>query len=327
MSKNKLNIGVVGCANISERFVIPAINELSDIFNLVAVASRDVEKANRFAKKFKTQPLSDYQTLIEMDSIDAVYIPLPNALHYKWIKKALENNKHVLVEKSMACSFDEVKELNHLAESKQLVLLENFQFRFHSQLAKVKEAISSGIIGELRNIRVSFGFPPFKNKDNIRYSQGLGGGALLDVGAYPLKVAQELVNGSLSVDSASLYYDSELGVDIWGAAQLKTNDSKVVVQAGFGFDNYYQCSLELWGSKAMLKANRIFTSPPGVKAELIILGESGEDKIVLKEENHFVNMLLYFYNLVDEPQRATKEYSENISQSKLISELRAKADE
>ena len=83
----KVNIGILGCANISERFVIPAINELNQQFKLVGVASRSIEKAQLFAKEFDTSAFDGYASLLQEESLDAIYIPLPNSLHYEWIKK------------------------------------------------------------------------------------------------------------------------------------------------------------------------------------------------------------------------------------------------
>jgi dTDP-3,4-didehydro-2,6-dideoxy-alpha-D-glucose 3-reductase len=114
---SKINIGILGCANIAKRFVIPALKELKE-FKVVGIASRAEDKANQFAKEFDLTPFNSYQLLLNKKNLDAVYIPLPNSLHYEWIKKALNKNLHVLVEKSMACNYDEVVELNNLAKKK-----------------------------------------------------------------------------------------------------------------------------------------------------------------------------------------------------------------
>ena len=111
-------IGVLGCANIAERFILPAIQQ-SDLFELAGVASRSKSKADFFSNTFNTRAFYSYDSLLEED-LDAIYIPLPNSMHYEWIKKALNKKLHVLVEKSMACNLDQVKELNQLAENKKL---------------------------------------------------------------------------------------------------------------------------------------------------------------------------------------------------------------
>ena len=326
MSRNGIKIGVLGCANIAERFVIPAINE-SESFDLIAVASRTSTKSEEFSTKFKAKAINGYEELLSIDELDAIYIPLPNSMHYQWIKRCLENKKHVLVEKSMACNSIEVEELNKIALESGLILLENFQFTKHRQLDVMKALVSEGAIGDLRVIRSSFGFPPFQDENNIRYQKELGGGALLDAGAYPIKIAQEFVSGSLNIDSASLHIDPKFGVDTWGSAQLKEENSALTVQIAFGFDHAYQCNIELWGSKGTLKANRIFTSPPGAEAELLLSNCDGLQTIKIESDNHFKNMLDYFAYLITFPEKSLNEYANNNQQAKLIDQLRIKASE
>lgn len=316
-----INIGIIGCANIADRHVIPAIKAMPKEFNLFAVSSRNKKKSITFAMKFGTKSVVGYEQLLLMKEIDAVYVPLPNSMHYEWVKRSLLKGKHVLVEKSLACNFEEVKKLISLAKSKDLVLVENFQFRFHPQLNIIKELINSGKIGEVRNIKSSFGFPPFSDCDNIRYSKELGGGALLDAGAYPLKISQELLGQEIFVDSATLKFCSEKQVDIWGNAQLKVSNRSIVSQISFGFDNFYQCSLEVWGSRGILKTDRVFTCPPDSEASIEITKSNGQEVITVSPENHFINMLHYFHKLINKLLPADVEYESSLNQSKLISEL------
>lgn len=319
----KINIGILGCANIAQRFVIPALKELEE-FSIVGIASRAEAKANQFGREFNLQPFYTYESLLETDNIDAVYIPLPNSMHYEWIKKALDKNIHVLVEKSMACSYQEVLELNAVAQEKNLVLIENFQFRFHSQLQYIKNLVDSGIIGELRNIRSSFGFPPFAGSDNIRYKKELGGGALLDAGAYPLKISQIFLGNEIYVDSASLEYPLNKEVDIWGSAMLKQKGGKLTSQIAFGFDHFYQNSLELWGSKGKIFTNRIFTAAPGFEPTVEIETAEGKEMTTLDADQPFKNMLKYFYSQINSVNRDENEYVQNINQARLIDEVKIK---
>jgi predicted dehydrogenase len=324
MSK-KIKIGVLGCANIAKRFVIPALKELED-FEIVGIASRTKEKADEFAEEFETKPFYGYDELLKSD-IDAVYIPLPNSLHYEWIKKALTKELHVLVEKSMACDYKEVIELNDLAKEKGLVLIENFQFRFHSQLQYIKDLVDNNKIGELRTIRSSFGFPPFPDSDNIRYKKELGGGALLDAGAYPLKISQLFLGDDLYIDSANLEYPEDKEVDIWGSAYLKQKSTNVTSQISFGFDNYYQCNIELWGNKGKIYTNRIFTAGPGVEPTVELETNEGKEVIKLPSDHHFKNMLNYFYSQIIEKNKIDSEYEENINQARLLKELLDRSNE
>lgn len=323
----KINIGILGCANIAERHVIPALLTLKELYNIVGIASRYKIKAENFGLKFGIASFAGYESLLDHPTLDAVYIPLPNSLHAEWIENALSRGINVLVEKSLACTFDEVERLNELARAKNLVLIENFQFRFHHQLTVISELFNAGRIGELRSIRSSFGFPPFPDDKNIRYQKELGGGALLDAGAYPVKLVQLFLGPEIIVKAANLFYDKNKNVDIWGGAYLSQRNGNMFAEIAFGFDNFYQCNLELWGSRGKITTNRIFTAPPEHKAEIIIEKGSEKETIVLEQDNHFKKMLLYFYTLIAEKKDLNNEYLQNINQARLIKELKQLANE
>ena len=112
---------------------------------------------------------SSYAELITSNKIDAVYIALPNSMHFKWAKFALDNNIHVICEKPLTCNLIETQILVELAIKNNLVLMETFQFRFHSQFLKILEIIRNNKIGEIRSLKANFSFPPFVDKNNIRY--------------------------------------------------------------------------------------------------------------------------------------------------------------
>jgi len=167
-----LKIGVLGCSSFGMHSIVPTIKEMNNEFELVAISSRSIEKAKKYAKCFGIQYVfNSYQELIDLEGLDAVYIPLPNALHFQWVKVSIEKGLHVLVEKPMALTYDQVKYLNDLALKNECVLVENFHFRFHKQLEFIQKSVNNGVIGELRCVKSSFGFPPFLDKANIRYQR------------------------------------------------------------------------------------------------------------------------------------------------------------
>lgn len=322
MNKNmkKIRIGVLGAANIALRSVIPSIQSLENKFELVGVATRSLNKEK---ESDELQYMNGYQALLDMD-IDAVYIPLPNSLHYEWVKKALEKDIHVLVEKSLGCNLNEVLELNQIAKKKNLVLVENFQFRFHSQLQFIREQLESKILGDIRIVRSTFCFPPFADSNNIRYKKDLGGGALLDAGAYPIKLSQIILGNDLEVTSAVLNKGKDQDVDVWGGAFLKQKNKNLFSQIAFGFDNYYQCNVEILGSKGKLYTNRIFTAKASFEPKIIVeTNEKGLREITLNPDDHFKNMISHFYDLISGEKHPEREYEDNINQSRLLHELKA----
>jgi dTDP-3,4-didehydro-2,6-dideoxy-alpha-D-glucose 3-reductase len=319
-----VKIGVLGNANIAVRSVIPAIKKLPQKFQLIGVATREM-KLQESDSNF--QFIQGYENILNKKLIDAVYIPLPNSLHYQYIKSALKKGIHVLVEKSLACNYEEVIELNDMARNEGLVLLENFQFRKHKQLKFILDTIDDGIIGELRFMRSTFCFPPFADKQNIRYKKELGGGALLDAGAYPVKLSQIILGNQLKIEAANIIMDPKIGVDILGSAQIKHNLNPVVSQISWGFDNYYQCNLELIGTNGKLYANRIFTAGGHVTPIIKIETPNEIKEIKIPAEDHFKNMLEFFYSLINSDTERNQEYLDNINQARLLNDLKKNSHE
>lgn len=313
-----LRIGILGTASIAKRYIIPTLFEMQNSYTLLGVATRHASKEIIPGVNL----IEGYENLVLKDDVDAIYIPLPNALHYEWVKKALKNGIHILVEKSLTCNFNNTIELIELAKNNNLVLVENFQFRFHRQLEVIKELLKSRRIGKLHTLRSSFGFPPFADDDNIRYNAALGGGALLDVGAYGFKIAREFLGNDISVKAAKSFFSTVRDVDVSGAAFITQNNGDIIAQTAFGFDHFYQCNVELWGSEGKISTERIFTAPPGFTTEIKIETKTGIEILPVEPDNHFKNMLQHFYDLCTRKKSLEEEMEQNYHQARLIEEFK-----
>ncbi|MFJ9775893.1 Gfo/Idh/MocA family protein [Kitasatospora sp. NPDC101157] len=255
----RLGLGVIGCASIAWRRTLPAA-VAEPLVRLVAVASREPDKAHRFAEHFGCRAVHGYEHLLADDAIDAVYIPLPAALHAHWIEAALRAGKHVLAEKPLATDADTAERLVALARSRGLLLVENYMFTHHGQHEQVRKLLADGAIGELRAFSAAFTIPRLPPED-IRNRSELGGGALLDVAGYPIRAAELFLGDDLHVTGAVLRHDPGTTLDTTGAALLRTPDGRTA-QLTFGIDNAYRCSYELWGSSGRITLDRAFTPPP-----------------------------------------------------------------
>jgi len=318
----KIRIGVMGCANIAVRSVIPAIVSIPGL-ELAAVASRDMDKAHRTGDIFGCDAVEGYKNLLDRKDIDAVYMPLPTGLHDEWVMKCLEAGKHVLAEKALACDFAGAARMVDKAASSNLLLMEDFMFQYHSQHEFVRTMLDSGEIGEIRLFRSCFGFPPFPG-DNFRYDKALGGGALLDAGGYPVKASRMFLGKGLQVKAANLCYDKEKGVDIYGSAYL-SSPSGVVSEIAFGFDNYYQCNYEFWGSKGKIIVERAFTPPPGFKPRIVLEKQDLREEFQAKPDNHFANILAEFHRAIVEKDFETH-LDDVLDQARIQDEIRKKND-
>jgi D-xylose 1-dehydrogenase (NADP+, D-xylono-1,5-lactone-forming) len=192
---------VLSTANIGKKLVNPAIQASSN-GALVAVASRDVDRARGFAAETGIPRHHDsYEALLDDPDVDAVYIPLPNGMHREWSMRAAEHGKHVLCEKPLALDAAECLEMDAAAKDNGVLLMEAFMYRFHPRIDRLVELVRSGAVGELRGIRSAFTFR-LTRPDDIRWSRALGGGALMDVGCYCVNVSRT-VTGAEPVEVAA----------------------------------------------------------------------------------------------------------------------------
>jgi NDP-hexose-3-ketoreductase len=312
----------MGLASIAQRSVIPVILKRPDLFELKAIGRRSVKDAKSTPSYQGAKIFGSYEELLQMPELDAIYIPLPTGLHFEWIAKVLNQGLHVLVEKSLATNLSEVEHLTEAAAQKQLVLMETFQFRFHPQMLALKNLVESGQLGPIRSISSCFSFPPLKNKQNIRYQKALGGGALLDAGAYTLKISQMLSPKALRVLSASSVIDSQKGVDLWGSAHLVSSDETVSAHITYGFDHSYRCFVEVLGSKGRASAERIFTAPASLQAVVKEIQEHGTViNHTFDPADHFELMLEHFCSLCRSHRLRKVEYLENLEQARLVDQV------
>jgi len=178
--------GILGAAKFAREQMAPAINAARDA-HLVALATSDASKAAPFASIAPgLRVLGDYDALLADPGIDAVYIPLPNALHVDWTRKAMQAGKHVLTEKPIAMQASEIDALIALRDQTGLVAAEAYMIVHHPQWHEVRRLVQDGAIGELLRVNATFTYDNSGDPGNIRNSAQMGGGSLPDIGVYTL---------------------------------------------------------------------------------------------------------------------------------------------
>jgi predicted dehydrogenase len=183
--------GILGTAHIAEGSFLPALREAGG-GRPVCVASRTAAAAEAFAAAHGIERAREgYEALLADSEIDAVYVPLPNALHRTWAEAALEAGRAVLCEKPLSGTVEDTEAVLATARRTGSLLWEAFVFPFHRQMTRVRELLEGGTAGELREIQSSFHFL-LTNRANIRLSRDLQGGSLQDVGCYPIRLARLL---------------------------------------------------------------------------------------------------------------------------------------
>lgn len=317
-----LRMGVLGCANIAIRRVLPELATMETV-RLVAVASRDEAKAHAVAEKFGCTGIGGYQALLDRDDIDAVYVPLPPGLHHEWVSRALLCGKHVLVEKPMAISREQTQDLVTLAHRLGLVLVENFIFLHHSQHRAIAGLVDLHV-GDLRTFFSQFAVPPLA-PSSFRYRGDLGGGALLDIGVYPLRVSQEYLAGDLEVLGAQLRIDAATGVDVAGSALL-SDANGVTAHLDFGFDHAYRCNYGFWGSSGQLTVERAFTPPEDYQPAVRIEQQNQVSDLVLPADQQVRNAVRSFVAAARAGRSAAPANHPSIRLAELVERVRDTAE-
>lgn len=219
----KIRWGILGCADIVERRMLPAM-EGAENAELVAIASRGKsDRLQRVCARYKPDKVYEsYEQLLEDECVDAVYIPLPNALHAEWTIRAAEHKKHVLCEKPLACTVEDVDRIAAAAKESSVLVMEAFACMHSPLYPTLRGLIQAGEIGEPRLVETIFCYH-LANAQNINASRELEGGSINDVGCYNLLTIRQLTNKEpRSATAMATFLPS--GVDATVAAVLDMGD-------------------------------------------------------------------------------------------------------
>ena len=184
--------GILACGKIAKKFA--ADLKLVGDGELVAVASRDIERAKQFAAEYPAKHIfGKYEELVNCDEVDAIYLASPHSHHHEHTMLCLKHGKAVLCEKAFAINQHQAKEMIDLAREKKVFLMEALWTRFLPHYLKVREMIEEGKLGELKGVLANFGFKPPEPVSPRLFEPSLGGGSLLDIGIYPVFLAQSIL--------------------------------------------------------------------------------------------------------------------------------------
>ena len=339
-----IRIGIICPSEIAFRRFLPALKKAEgeilfagigyaspeEWFGDISKVSSEAIKEQQERERVKAQTFIDayggkiypgYKALIESKDVDAIYLPLPPALHYKWAKFALENGKHVFVEKPSTCYLKDTEDLISIASAKGLALHENYMFVFHNQIAELNEIVAKGEqIGKPRLYRIAFGFPR-RSLNDFRYNKKLGGGALLDAGGYTMRYASLLLGETAKVTTAQVNYDPDFEVEIFGTATM-VNEEGMTAQLAFGMDNDYHCDIEVWGSKGTLTSGRILTAPVGCVPDYTVKQNQDYKKYLFSEDDAFLKSIKHFGKCIEDEKVRKYNYEVLRRQSSLVQQFR-----
>jgi D-xylose 1-dehydrogenase (NADP+, D-xylono-1,5-lactone-forming) len=312
-----MNWGLLSTANINGKLIAGARDAGVE---LLAVGSRDQARGQAFADEHGIARVhGSYEALLADPDVDAIYNPLPNALHVPWTIRALEAGKHVLCEKPMARDASAVEAAFDAAERAGRVLMEAFMWRFHAQTAKLVELVGEGAIGRLRHLNARFGFNLDPADGNVRWMQELDGGALMDVGCYCVSGARLLAGEPERVSAEAVWE----GVDARLTAVLRFADD---VTAAFdcGMDVYPRSGLEVVGD-----AGTLWVADPwhGIQPGIVLARDGREERIEVERVNPYGRELLEVEAAAREGRPPALDRAESVAQARVIAALYRAAEE
>lgn len=259
--------GILGAANIALTKVIPAMR-LSPLSQVVAIASRSESKARDAASALGIpRAYGSYEELIADPDVEAIYNPLPNHLHVPWSIRAAEAGKHVLCEKPIALSAAEARELRAVRDRTGVQIAEAFMVRTHPQWLAVRELIAAGRVGDLRLIVGHFSYFRRDSQD-IRSRVDWGGGALLDIGCYPITLSRWMFGAEPEAVIAQIERDPDMGIDRLVSALLRFPNGQATFTCAGQLVPYQR--MHLFGTTARIELEIPFNSPGNRPARVLV---------------------------------------------------------
>lgn len=282
MTTKVLNWGLLSTARINKALITPL--RASKRNKLLAVASRSQETADAYAKEKKIpRAHGSYEALLADPEIDVIYNSLPNHLHAEWTIKAVEAGKHVLCEKPLALSVDEVDAIQAAARQYGRIVAEAFMYRHHPQTLKVQEMVKDSSIGTVKLIRGSFSYA-LSHDGDVRMNPEWGGGSIWDVGCYPISYGRSVL-GENPLDVFGQQVTGPTGIDDTFVGQMRfAND--VLMQFDSSFVIPFHAFMEIVGSEATLSVPNPFK--PNENEKLYLTRDGKTETIKVKGQELYI---------------------------------------
>lgn len=288
--------GILSTARFNDKII--EVIKLSKHSEVQAVASRSIERAQEYAKnRGIPTAYGSYEELLEDPELDVIYIPLPNSLHAEWTVKALEAGKHVLCEKPLALSLQEMADIEEAARKNNKIVFEGFAYFFHPQTIELMKILKENKIGNIQFIQSSFHIDlsllfrngvPVPNSEQIRLNPDLGGGCLWDIGAYCSSLSILIAQAGEPTEVWAHAIKGPTGVDIMTTAHMKFANG-ALAQFSLSFYSPYSTKMTIFGSKGIISLDAPWR--PGLWKENSITFVSEfepDEKVFFPKGNPFV---------------------------------------
>ena len=287
-----LNIGIIGCGKIAQRFMKGAL-ELEDV-KVIACAARELDRAEQFARKYEIESAyGSYDEMLECNDLDAIYIATPPFMHEEHIRSCLNHNKHVLCEKPFVKNSDTVHSLFKLAQEKSLVLMEANKTIFTPTWLSIRDALQKGLIGDVRYLEGSYTYR-FPTTDHWVFDPMRMGGGMMDVGVYPLTVALSLAGLNVKEMKKMVMFNNQGSDDLTHMLLKFENGIMASIKGGIGIDtdNHFT----IYGDLGKIRVPRFSKNPYYF---LEVYGDE-EETIKLKFDSEFKFEIEHFAQCIQD---------------------------
>lgn len=275
MAEKQACWGLLSTARINER-LIPAIRT-SERSELLAVASRSKERAQAYAKQWEIpHAYGTYEQMLADPAINVIYLSLPNHLHAEWAIKCVEAGKHVLCEKPIAITTEEVVHMARAAERNAVIIQEAAMMRFHPQTQYLRKLVAERAIGDVRLVRGVFAFT-LENPGDIRLDMNMGGGSLWDLGSYCVSFARTVLQAE-PVEVSAYQISGDSGVDLSFSAQMRF-PAGTLVQFFSSFQSFAHIEADFLGTEGRIHADIPWVNHIGASANVQITRSGNVEEI------------------------------------------------
>lgn len=309
----KIKWGVIGTAGIARSCTIPGMIQAYNC-ELYAIAGRSIDKAEQFKEKFGFEKAyGSYKELLDDPEVEAVYIALPNTLHYEWAVKAMKSGKHVLCEKPLAPCEKQVKELFDKAKENHVYLMEAFAYQHSPYITAIKKEIEDGTIGEVRYIDSAFITSDY-NKENIRMRRETLGGCTYDLGVYSTSLTLGLLNEEPAKVEASAIFSEEKIDKLTSVVMEFADGKKAAFTCGMTLatdQDRRLDRLEIDGTKGSITGTKFAFNGDGELSYTIRTDEGQEEVKTVEVPQNYRLEVEQFGRCIDENEKpaVTEEFS------------------
>jgi NDP-hexose-3-ketoreductase len=318
-------VAVWGLGRHAVAKILPAIAAANSV-ELYGVCSRDAGRVRAESERWQCRGWTEPDAMLGDAGVDVVYVATPTALHAEHGRQVLGAGKHLWCEKPLTITLTDALDLVTASSSRGLALAEGFMYLHHPQFGQLSGYLSSGRLGALKSVECRFGLPPL-DMPGFRSNPALGGGALFDVGCYPISAIHALFpDASARIAVSRVWSGDASGIDTDGYAAIELSNGILAVLE-WRRNTAYRNEIGVWGASGSLFTDKIFSKPPAYLPVFRFRDGRGDESTEPGQPgDHYVAMLDNFSTMTDDPEAIAAERRRIVWRAEVMQALWDAAD-